>query len=327
MRYLTLLLPSLRRFLLPFVALAVIGCSAQAPTSGAATAGLTPLDRRIQNQIRSQLGVPPNVEITLGQRRASDIAGYETLPVTLSSGERKLSMEMLISKDNKTLARLEKFDLGTDVMAKIDVAGRPVRGNRAAKVTIVNYDDFQCPFCSRMHETLMGDVLKTYGDKVKIIYKDYPLLSIHPWAMHAAINANCLNAQKNEAYWDYADYVHINQQEIMGPQEKRRPLNQQVMTLDKAAFDQGTKYGLDAKTLGACIQAQDEKSVRVAMAEAEGLGVESTPTLFVNGEKMSGALPLNVMRAVLDRALQAEGVTPPETPKVNIVPTPQALPK
>jgi protein-disulfide isomerase len=327
MRFLTLLLPNLRRFLLPFVALAVIGCSAQAPTAGAGNSAPTPLDRRIQNQIRSQLGVPPNVEITLGQRRASDISGYETLPITLSSGDRKLAMEMLISKDNKTLARLEKFDLGTDVMTKIDVAGRPVRGNRNAKVTLVNYDDFQCPFCSRMHETLMTEVLKLYGEKIKIIYKDYPLLSIHPWAMHAAINANCLNVQKNEAYWDYADFVHMNQQEIMGPQEKRRPLNQQVMTLDKAAFDQGTKHKLDAKALDACIQTQDEKAVRVSMAEAEGVGVESTPTLFVNGEKMSGALPLGVLRAVLDRALLAEGVTPPEAPKVNIVPTPQALPK
>lgn len=324
MRSSPLLLLSLRRFLIPFVALAVVGCSAQAPAPPPAP---TALDRRIQNQIRAKLGVPPNVEITLGERKSSDISGYDTLPVTLSSGERKLAMEMLISKDNKTLARLEKFNLSEDVMAKIDVQGRPVRGNPAARVTIINYDDFQCPFCSRMHETLMHDVLKLYGDRVKIVYKDYPLLSIHPWAMRAAINANCLNAQKNDAYWDYADYVHINQQEIMGPQEKRRPMNQQVMTLDKAAFDQGVKHGLNAKALGACIQSQDEKQVRAAMAEAEGLGVESTPTLFVNGEKLAGALPLSVLRTVLDRALIAEGLKPPDEPKENSSPTPPAPPK
>lgn len=324
MRPSPLRLLSLRRFLIPFVALAVVGCSAQAPSPPPAP---TAIDRRIQNEIRAKLGVPPNVEITLGERKPSDISGYDTLPVTLSSGERKLAMEMLISKDNKTLARLERFNLSEDVMAKIEVQGRPVRGNPAAKVTIINYDDFQCPFCSRMHETLMNDVLKLYGDKVKIIYKDYPLLSIHPWAMRAAINANCLNAQKNNAYWDYADYVHINQQEIMGPQEKRRPMNQQVMTLDKAAFDQGVKHRLDAKALDACIQAQEEKQVRAAMAEAEGLGVESTPTLFVNGEKLAGALPLSVLRTVLDRALVAEGIKPPAEPKVVSVPPPQAPPK
>ncbi|HUS18704.1 MAG TPA: DsbA family protein [Terriglobales bacterium] len=323
MRSITLLLLSLRRFLAPFLALVIIGCSAQTPAPSTPTA----LDRRIQNQIRSQLGVPPNVEITLGQRKPSEIAGYETLPVTLSSGDRKLEVPMLISTDNKTLARLDKFDLSADVMAKIDVGGRPVRGNREAKVTIVNYDDFQCPFCSRMHETLMAQVMKTYGDKVKIIYKDYPLLSIHPWAMHAAINANCLSAQSNEAYWEFADYVHANHETIMGPQEKRRPHAQQVMALDKAAFDQGAKHRLDSRKLSDCIGAQEEKAVRVSMAEAEKLGVESTPTLFVNGEKMSGALPWEVMRAVLDRALKAEGIMPPAPPKVNIVPTPEALPK
>ena len=193
MRSFRLLLAQLRRFLAPFVFLAVIGCSAQSPTAATPAA----LDRRIQNQIRSQLGVPPNVDITLGQRKASDISGYDTLPVTLSSGERKMNIELLVSQDNKTLARLEKFSLTDDVMAKIDLAGRPVRGNPNAKVTILNYDDFQCPFCARMHETLMKDILKIYGENVRIIYKDYPLITIHPWAMHAAINANCLNAQKN----------------------------------------------------------------------------------------------------------------------------------
>ena len=113
----------------------------------------------------------------------------------------------------------------------------------------------------------------------------------------------------------------------MGPEEKRRPLPQQILALDKAAFDQGDKHKLDSKKLQACLGAPDEKAVRASMAEGDGIGVESTPTLFVNGEKMSGALPLGVMRAVLDRALKAEGITPPEAPKVNIVPTPQALPK
>jgi len=324
MRSFRLFFSYLRRFLAPFVVVAVVGCSAQTPETPKA------LERRIHNEIRTQLGVPPNVEITLGQRHESKISGYDTLPVTLSAGDRKLELQLLISKDNKTLARLETFNLAEDVMAKIDVKGRPVRGNPEAKVTIVNFDDFQCPFCSRMHETLMGDILKDYGDKIRIIYKDYPLTSIHPWAMRAAINANCLNAQKSAAYWEYADYVHANHELIMGPQEKRRPQSEQVMALDKAAFDQAHKHGLDARKVTACVQAQDQTEVRASMAEAEGLKVESTPTLFVNGERMSGALPESVMRAILDRALRAEGITPPppkEQPKVNIVPTPGALPK
>ena len=87
--------------------------------------------------------------------------------------------------------------------------------------------------------------------KLRVVYKDYPLLSIHPWAMRAAINANCLNAQKTAAYWDYADFVHANHELIMGPQEKRRPQSEQVLALDKAAFDQAHKHGLDARKVGA----------------------------------------------------------------------------
>ena len=94
---------------------------------------------------------------------------------------------------------MTKLDLSKDpfaeIMKKIDVSGRPTRGNSQAKVVAVNYDDFECPFCSRMHQTLFPQLLKEYGDRVVFIYKDFPLAEIHPWATHAAVNANCLAAQ------------------------------------------------------------------------------------------------------------------------------------
>ena len=74
----------------------------------------------------------------------------------------------------------------------------------------MNYDDFQCPFCSRMHETLFPQFYKEYSDRVQIIYKDYPLAEIHPWAIHAAVNANCLAAQNRDAYWDFVG-LHARQ--------------------------------------------------------------------------------------------------------------------
>ncbi len=73
-----------------------------------------------------------------------------------------------------------------------------MRGNPNAKVTIVNYDDYECPFCSRMHATLMQEILPQYGDKIKIVYKDYPL-PMHPWAQHAANDANCLARERSRA--------------------------------------------------------------------------------------------------------------------------------
>ena len=79
--------------------------------------------------VRSQFSIPPQVNVILGQRTPSQIAGYDSLPVTLSSGTRKQVVEFLISKDNKTLARLETFDLDKNPAMNIDVAGRPIRGN------------------------------------------------------------------------------------------------------------------------------------------------------------------------------------------------------
>jgi protein-disulfide isomerase len=226
--------------------------------------------------------------------------------VTFTHDAKKTTFDFLVSKDRKTLARLEKIDISQDLMSKIDVKGRPVRGNQAAKVTIVNFDDFQCPFCARMHSTLFPGLLKEYEGRVKFIYKDYPLVEIHPWAMHAAIDANCLGDQNSDAYWEFADYIHSNAKTVAGHTPAEAFLN-----LDKEALDDGEKHHVDAQKLKACVQKSDESSVRASMAEGDKLGVDSTPTLFINGEKVSGAVPEDQMRSMIDRALADAGEKPP----------------
>lgn len=279
-------------------------CKAQtAATSGALSPEVV---HRIQIDIRSRYSVPQQVEISVSVPQAGDIPGYDKLIVTFTNNAKKTTFDFLISRDRKTLARLEKFDISQDVMSKIDLKGRPVRGNPAAKVTIINYDDFQCPYCSRMHATLFPGLLKEYGGKVKFIYKDYPLTAIHPWAMHAAVDANCLAAQNSEAYWDFADYVHSSRREVGGDSAAAAFLN-----LDKAALDRGEKHHLDALKLKACVQKSDETSVRGSMAEADKLGVDATPTLFINGEKISGAVPEAELRSIINRALADAGEKAP----------------
>ena len=209
---------------------------------------------------------------------------------------------------------MTKLDLSKDplaeVMKKIDVKGRPTRGNSAAKVVAINYDDFECPFCSRMHQTLFPELLKEYGDRVVFIYKDFPLAEIHPWATHAAVNANCLAAQNQDAYWAFADYIHANQKEVNA--EKSHDL--QFAALDRMATEQGQKHNLDVPKLQACIKAQQDDIVKASVHEGEGLGVEATPTMFINGEKVDGALPVGELRDVLDRALVQAGETAPVHP-------------
>ena len=112
--------------------------------------------------------------------------------------------------------------------------------------------------------------------------------------------------QNNQAYWDFADYVHANQKLVAGKSHDDAYLN-----LDNATKDQAQKHQLDADKLEACMKKQDDSAVRASMAEGDKLGVDSTPTMFINGERFTGAVPEEELRAVLDRALADSGQQPP----------------
>ncbi len=282
----------------------------------------------VQRQVRAYFNIPPDVEVKLGTPTASEFPNYELVPVTMSRAGKTQNSEFLLSKDGKTLIRFTKIDLTKDIyaetMGKIDLANRPVRGNPDAKVTVVNFDDFECPFCARMHTTLMSQILPQYGDKVKIVYKDYPLLQIHPWAEHAAIDANCLAKESGAAYWQLADYLHANQRAISGSQQNVQASDSE---LDRVTLDFGKKNGADADRLQACIKTQSDVAVKASMNDGDNLGVNATPTLFVNGERLEGALDADEVRAALNRQLLAAGVQPPAIPpttNTNPAPTPAA---
>ena len=294
-----------------------LGCSAQS----------VPPDRaeQIERHIRAYYNLPADVQVTLGPLKPSEFPNFDSLVVTLNNSERKQQIDFLLSKDGKQLVRFTKLDLSKDpyaeVMNKINTSGRPTRGNKDAKVVAVNYDDFECPYCSRMHQVLFPEIFKEYGNKVLFIYKDYPLTEIHPWAIHAAVNANCLAAQNNDAFWDYADYLHANRKEV----DAAQGADGRARVLDKLAMDQGQKHNLDAAKLASCVKAQKEDAVRASMKEAEGLGVSATPTMFINGQKIDGAVPLPELRAALDRALKDAGVAVPPPPAPSATP-PSAKP-
>lgn len=288
------------------------GCSAQS------TATSPDLNTRIERQIRLKFDIPATVDIKVGARKPSDLSEYDLLSVIFSGPQvphGQESHDFLISKDNKTLARLTRWDITKDpyqeIMSQIDVTGRPIRGNKDAKVTIVNFDDLECPFCARMHASLMEDVLKDYGSKVRIIYKDFPLMEIHPWAKHAAVDANCLAAQNPETYWDFVDYVHGNQKDINSQGGDKHDLAQVDAVLDKLTEMQAQKHSLDMPKLQACLKSRPDAAVQASMQEGAALGLSATPTLFVNGQKLEGAVPEDQLRAVLDRALREAGETPP----------------
>jgi protein-disulfide isomerase len=287
----------------------ILGCLVLA-TACLADSSVPDLATRIEREVRSYYSVPPQVKITLSPRRASEFSNYDALTITFQ-GEKKQEFDFLISKDEKTLIRLTKLDLSKDpyveIMKRLDIKDRPLRGNKDAKVVVVNFDDFECPYCSRAHQTLFPELLKQYGDRVAFVYKDYPLSDVHPWAMHAAVDANCLAAQNNAAYWDFADFIHANQSAVNSQTSR----DAQFAELDRSASAQAEKHALDLAKFGACVKAQNEDAIKASMKEGDAVGVSATPTFFINGQETDGALSASEFRTLLDNALAQAGVPSP----------------
>lgn len=284
------------------------GCKAQTESQAASDPAA---NRRIEVTIRSQFSIPQDYDVAIGGRKPSKISGYDELPVTVSHGTRTQIISFLISTDGKKLARLETYDLTHDPSSTIDIAGRPVRGNPNAKVTIINFDDLECPYCARMHQQLFPKTFERYKDKVRFVYKDFPLVEIHPWAMRASVDADCLASQSSDVYWGYVDYLHSHAQEVTG---EDRDVTKSNAALDRIARQEASVGKLDTQKLEACIAKQDDSQVKESLKEASGLGLEGAPALFVNGEKINGAVPEEQVWMAIDRALRAAGEQPPPPP-------------
>ena len=294
---------------------ATFGCHAQVPAAGAAPSAsakdaLSPdLARRVEILIRTRSKIPPDVILNVGGRTHSDIPNYDQVQVTFTQdGQTSKPLFFLISKDSKTLAQFNSYDISKDPKTLVSDAGRPARGGpESAPVTIVGFDDLECPYCTRMHAALFPALTQRYGDKVRIVYKDFPL-SIHPWAMRAAVDVNCIAGQSSDAYWNVVDTIHANAGTYGGADKSLAKANE---ALDQATLDEAKKDHLKTELVEACIKKQDDAGIKASMKVGDGLGIEATPVLFINGEKLEGAYPLVDVFRMVDSALVAAGVTPP----------------
>ena len=298
------------------LSLAAVGCHAQLPASASAT--LTPeAARRVEVLIRSKSSVPPNYTVSIGPRTASEIPGFDRILVTFAAeGKASKPAPFLISTDGKTLAQFNSFDIGKDPRELVSDANRPARGGpESAPVLIVGFDDLECPFCARMHQQLFPALLDRYGDRIHVVYRDYPLPN-HPWAMRAAIDTSCVGAQSTPGYWNLVDYIHAHAGDLGGAEKSLAKANE---TLDTLAVDEGKRQNANADTLKACIAKQDDTATKASIKTGEALGIEGTPALYVNGEKIDGAVPLADVYRAIDSALLAAGQTPPPAPAAPVV--------
>jgi protein-disulfide isomerase len=311
--------------------LTTLGCNAQTPASTKIAPGETlppSITHRIEVLLRQKAQLPPLAIVNVSAVTPSDVAGYSTVNVTFSSeGKTSHAVPFLISNDGKTIAQFTKYDIAADPRTLVSPEGRPARGGPAsAPVVIVNFDDLECPYCARLHKTIFPAITQRYGDNVRIVYKDFPLEQ-HPWAMHAAVDVNCLAAQSPAGYWALVDDIHDHASDIGLDHTPAKPatgaktvadadkpqhsLDRANADLDKLTRDEGTAQKVDAPKLNACLSKQDTSAIEASKQIGTALNIDSTPTMFINGDKIEGALPIGYIFGLIDDALRAENVTPP----------------
>ena len=170
----------------------------------------------------------------------------------------------------------------------IPTEGYPSLGPEDAKIVIVEFSDFQCPYCRRFHDDTYQALLDAYPGQIRFVYRNLPLTSLHPNAMPAAIASLCANDQ-NE-YWGFHEKLFSSE------------------ILDEATYIQyATDLGLDVETFTACLTSGNhDEFIKQDMDFSLGLGVQSTPTFFVNGFAIVGAQPLSSFQRIIDKELAGE---------------------
>ncbi len=170
----------------------------------------------------------------------------------------------------------------------VTTTGRPSRGPATAAVRLVEFSDFQCPYCKRFNTTIK-EVLNHYGDKVQLVFRQFPLTNIHPNAQRAAEASLCANAQGH--FWEMHDLLFENQNSLK----------------DEDLKEKASKLGLDVNAFNACLDSkkysgQIDEDVKAASAA----GVDGTPALFVNGRFLYGAQPFEDVAQIIDEELKGK---------------------
>jgi protein-disulfide isomerase len=232
---------------------------------------------------------PIQDELVTLNERLIELAPIEQQLITLNArmGEIQDTLSQGVAGDGDGAG-----DGGTSPAAATSAASDddPSLGPEDAGVVIVEFSDFQCPYCAKFAVETFPGIRDTYGDQVRFIFRDFPLNVIHPAAQKAAEAAQC--AQDQGSFWEYHDLLFANQNALALPDLKSYAAQ---IGLDTGQFDECLDSGKNAQ------------EVALDMQDGHTAGVTGTPAFIVNGQLVSGAQPIEVFRAVIDQALAAAG--------------------
>jgi protein-disulfide isomerase len=268
------------RSLLIFSAILVFSATASAQTTQPATTTSDPqLTKSTEAFIRNLFGWGPSYQLELGPFKPSPAPDFYTVPIKVTVNGQSDTGTVFVSKDGKTFLRGEMFDTTKDPFAdsraKLKVDGSPTLGPADAKVTLYEFSDFECPHCRVLHGVIKK--FATEHPEVRIVFKNFPLTQIHPWAETAAIGAHCAYVQKPAAFFAVQDQIFDNQDVISAEN-----------VWDKLV-QFATSANLDPSTFKTCLTSDSAKqAIASDLALGSSLAITSTPTVFFNARPLVG---------------------------------------
>ena len=251
------------------------------PAGNAGSSASSQTQKNIEAYLRNVYAFGPTVQLSAGPLKPTAVEGILETNIDVVIEGNKQTVKFYVSKDGKFLFRGDLSDMTKDPLAEtraqIQMNDAPSVGDKNAPVTLVEYSDFECPVCKKLHDVLRT-VLPNYEGKVRLVHKDFPLEQIHPWARTAAIAGRCAYQQEHAAFWKVYDLIYDNQEVISAENAWTK------------VSDYAVQSGLNAETFKACM-ASPEPGAAIDASRANGqlLEVASTPTVFVNGRRMVGA--------------------------------------
>ena len=272
----TLKLPLLASFVLT-----AAGAPAQQPAAASSTAP-SKTQKSVEAFLRNYYALGSEYTITVGAPKPVGASGLSEVAIDVKSPDGSDTVKMFLTADGRYLIRGEVNDLTVNPLAeniaKFDLKDAPVLGNPKAPITIVEYGDFECPVCRNFHDAVRG-ILPKYP-QAKLIFKDFPIDQIHPWARTGALAGRCTYQQNPQAFWKMYDLIYDNQDLVSA-----------ANAYDKMVEFAG-QAGLNTDTFKSCLSSpQAAAEVNASLENGKLLNVRSTPTVFVNGRPLNGADP------------------------------------
>jgi protein-disulfide isomerase len=252
----------------------------------------------LEAYVRHLYLLQPQLTVTVGDPKPSSLPGFKEVRVRIAQGAQSQELPLYVSNDGKKIVQGSFYDVTTNPfkpeLDKLKTQFQPALGTAGAPVAIVVFSDLQCPHCKGEAEMLRQNLIQNYPTQVRLYFKDFPLEGLHPWAKAAAMAGRCVFQQKPDTFWVYHDWVFAHQESLTADN-----LKDQILGWAKDVKD------VDAIKLGACMAGNaTQAEVEKELDEGRALDVSGTPTMFINGRRISQTIDWPNLKNIIDAEIE-----------------------